>query len=183
MVTPDTSWYRFCQELGYHAEDHWDLDPALILFHQVLPALARGWREGGLPCNGLGIPDGVICLATAREAWTAAVATLQRDSGADPDDRAGNLLGACFSALPLRAVVFQDDPGRREDHVGTTVDDPLLGIFLHLGRSRKRMATLAKAAINATGGLRWSPWEPGGTWEAEGREFTPNLLGSGPRIV
>lgn len=164
MVTPEASWYRFCQELGYHAEDHWDLDPALILFHQVLPALARDWGEGALPFDELGLPAGVVCLATVREAWNGAVAALQRGPEA-------SLLGACFAALPLRAVVFQDDPGRRQDHVGTTVDDPLLGIFLHLGRSRQHRVTLAKAAINDTGGLRWSAWEPGGTWEAEGRAF------------
>ena len=138
MVTPAVGWYRLAQELGYHAEDHFDLDPALILFHQVLPVLARGWGEGGLPFNELGIPDGVVCLATVREAWNAAVAALKKELDADPKAQAAILLGACMAALPLRAVVFQDDPGRREDHVGTPVDDPLLGIFLHLGRSRKR---------------------------------------------
>jgi hypothetical protein len=171
MITPDVAWYRCAQELGYHAEDHWDLDPALILFHQVLPVLAQGWSEGGLPFNELGLPDGVVCLATVREAWKAAVAALKREPDEGPEAQPAILLGACFGALPLRAVVFQDDPGRRKDYLGTAVDDPLLGIFLHLGRSRKHRVTLAKAAINATGGLRWSPWEPGGAWEAEGREF------------
>ena len=63
MATPDVLWYRCAQELGYHAEDHWDLDPALILFHQALPLLAQGWGEGSLPFNELGVPDGVVCLA------------------------------------------------------------------------------------------------------------------------
>lgn len=167
LTGPDVAWYRLCRELGYQAEDHWDLDPALILFHQALPALARAWQEHPLPFDELGVPAGVICLATVRAAWEKGVAGLaeRADHPWDP------LLAACFRDLPLRAVVFHDDPGHREDYVGTAVDDPLLGVFLHFGRSRQSRVTLSKATLNGTGGLRWSPWEPGGAWQAKGREF------------
>jgi hypothetical protein len=167
MTTPELAWYQVCQELGYRAEEHWDLDPALILFQQALPALARGWREHGLPFNDLGIPDGVICLANVRAAW-------EKETKAPtptPDDEVETLVAACFAALPLRAVVFHDDPRRRKDFLGTALDDPLLGVFLQFGRSRANRATLAKGTINATGGLGWSPWELGGAWHEGGREF------------
>ena len=172
MTTPEAGWYQLCQDLGYRAGEHWDLDPALILFHQALPVLTRGWKEPALPLDDLGLPEGVVCLATVQAAWSKAVAGGREDPDGDPDRAAADLVAACFKALPLRAVVFHDDPGQREDHVGTALDDPLLGVFLHLGRSRRRRVTLAKATQNATGGLKWSAWEPGGDWTAEGREFT-----------
>ena len=168
---PERAWYHLCQELGYQAESHWDLDPALILFHQVLPSLARDWGEAVLPFNDLGIPEGVVCLATVRAAWAKAVEGLKKGLREDSNQQAANHVAACFDGLTLRAIVFHDDPGHREDLVGTEVDDPLLGVFLHFGQAREKRVTLAKGTLNATGGLRWSPWEPGGVWVLEGREF------------
>jgi len=170
-ATPALAWYQLCEDLGYRAEDHWDLDPALILFHQALPILAQGWEEPGLPRNDLGLPEGVVCLATVRAAWDKATQALPEDRDGDPAKDALNLVAACFKALPLRAVVFHDDPARRKDHVGTAMDAPLLGIFVQLGRGPQDRVTLAKATLNASGGQKWSPWEPGGAWRAEGREF------------
>ena len=171
LATPEGAWYHLCQELGYQADTHWDLDPALILFHQVLPALAREWGEDALPFNELGIPDGVTCLATVGAAWGKAVAAANRGLKEDPHGQAAHQVAACFEALALRAIVFHDDPGHREDLVGTEVDDPLLGIFLHFGQAPETRVTLAKGTLNATGGLKWSSWEPGGVWVLEGREF------------
>jgi len=165
QATPGVAWYQLCRDLGYQPEDHWDLDPALILFHQALPALVRDWREHALPYDDLGLPEGVVCLATVAAAWEGAVA------GLDRSDPGAQLAAACFQALPLRAVVFHDDPAPREDYVGTGVDEPLVGIFMQFGGSRESCVTLAKATVNGTGGLRWSPWEPGGDWAAEGREW------------
>ena len=164
MATPAEPWFRLCRETGYDPDTHWDLDPALILFSQAVPGLAWAWQEHPLPYGELGIPDGVVCLASVRAAWNRGVAALkERD---DLERR----VAACLRALPLRAVVFHDDPGRREDFVGTGVDDPLLGVFVHFGASRERRVTLSKATLNGTGGLRWSPWQAGGEWREEGRD-------------
>jgi hypothetical protein len=171
LPTPGLAWYQLCKELGYQAEQHWDLDPALILFHQALPILAQGWDEPGLPFTDLGLPEGVVCLATVRSAWNEATQALPVALDGDPDHEASNLVAACFKALPLRAVVFHDDPARRKDYVGTAVDAPLLGIFVHFGHAPQSRVTLAKATLNASGGQRWSPWQPGGAWREEGRDF------------
>jgi hypothetical protein len=171
LTTPTLAWYQLCNELGYQAEHHWDLDPALILFHQALPILTHGWDEPGLPFNDLGLPEGVVCLVTVRSAWDKATQALPEDLDGDPGKDAANLVAACFKALPLRAVVFHDDPARRKDYVGTAVDAPLLGIFVQFGHTPQSRVTLAKATLNASGGQRWSPWTPGGTWREEGRDF------------
>jgi len=165
MAAPAEPWFRVCREEGYEPERHWDLDPALILFRQVVPALAGNWREQPLPYGPLGVPEGVVCLASVQAAWNKGVALLpERDEGE-------RQVAACLRELPLRAVVFHDDPGRREDFLGTGVDDPLLGVFVHFGRSRDRRVTLSKATLNGTGGLRWSPWAAGGEWREEGRAW------------
>ena len=167
--TPGEPWFRLCRELGYDPEAHWDLDPALILFRQVIPELARDWREQPLPYGPSGVPEGVVCLASVQEVWNRAVARL-------PEQKEGErLVAACLRALPLRAVVFHDHPGHREDFVGTGVDDPLLGVYVHLGRSPAERVILSKATLNGTGGLRWSPWQAGGEWREEGRERTGTL--------
>jgi hypothetical protein len=165
QATPAEPWFRLCQELGYDPEVHWDLDPVQILFRQAVPALAWNWGDPPLPFLDLGLPEGVVGLATVRQAWEGAVASLlERNEGEAQ-------VAACLRALPLRAVVFHDDPGHREDFVGTGVDDPLLGVFVHFGRSRSRRVTLSKATLNGTGGLRWSPWQAGGEWREAGREW------------
>jgi len=172
MPTPGGAWFKACRELGYHPEAHWDLDPALILFRQVLPVLAEGWRENRLPFEGNGVPEDVVCLASVQAAWEAGVEAVGERMQGVPG---GQLVADCFDGLPLRAVVLHDDPARREDFVGTGVDEPLMGIFLHLGGSRSRRVTLAKASVVGTGGLRWCPWELGGDWTEDGREFHATL--------
>jgi len=172
MVMPAVGWFRLCRDQGYNPEAHWDLDPAMILFRQVVPALAGEWREHPLPFNEAGLPPGVVCLATVREAWEQGVAALgERLRG----HAVGERVAACLKRLPLRAVVFHDDPGRRRDFVGTGMDDPLLGVYLHLGASRATRVTVSKATLNATGGLRWSPWQAGGEWREDGREYHGTL--------
>ena len=170
--TAAAPWFRLCRDQGFDPEAHLDLDPVLILFRQVVPALARDWHDSPLPFEASGLPAGVVCLATVQAAWERAVATqLDRLKGTGT----GDLAASCLDGLPLRAVVFHDDPRRREDFVGTGVDDPLLGVFLHLGASRSRPVTLARATVVSTGGLRWSPWELGGDWVQDGREFRATL--------
>jgi hypothetical protein len=165
---PARAWYRLVRDQGFDPELHWDLDPALILFRQVVPLLARDWGEQPLPFNELGVPDGVVCLASVQYAWRRGVAHLEEQARGHP---AREQAAACLRDLPPRAVVFHDDPAHREDYVGTGMDEPLLGMFLRLGRERGHRITLAKATLDGTGGLRWSPWEPGGAWREEGREF------------
>ncbi|GEM_PF-431619 len=172
LPTAGAPWFKLCRELGYEPEAHWDLDPALILFRQAVPALARNLKENPLPFNGLGIPDGVTCLATVQAAWERGVDGLFERMRGEPG---GRQVAACFAGLPLRAVVFHDDPSKREDFVGHGVDDPLLGVYLHLGASRSRRVTLSRATLVGTGGLRWSPWELGGEWLEDGREFRATL--------
>jgi hypothetical protein len=169
MATPTAAWFHLCRDLGYDPERHWDLDPALILFRQVLPALAGGWQEHPLAEGWL--PEGVVCLATVQEAWAQGVAALAARAGPGAELEAAS----CLRNLPLRAVVFHDDPRPREDYVGTGLDEPLVGVFLHLGRDPAAGVTVSKATLNGTGGLRWSPWEPGGQWLEQGREFKATL--------
>ena len=165
LATPAEPWFRLCRDLGHDPEAHWDLDPALILFRQAVPALAWKWQEHPPPFLDLGIPEGVVCLATVPEAWDQGVARLPQRGPGEAQ------VAACLRALPLRAVVFHDAPGTREDFVGTGVDDPLLGVFVHFGRSRASRVTLSKATLNGTGGLRWSPWAAGGEWREAGRAW------------
>lgn len=172
QATTAFAWFRLCHDLGYDPRVHWDLDPALILFRQVVPVLARGWREHPLPFDGLGLPEGLVCLAHVQAAWDAGVDALCQRGHTSALDRQ---VAACFAGLPLRAVAFQDDPGRREDYPGAGVDTPLVGVYLHLGASRSRAVTLAKATVMGTGGMRWSPWELGGAWSEDGREFQSTL--------
>lgn len=171
QASPSGAWFKVCREMGYDPEVHWDLDPAIILFRQVVPALARDWRENPLPFNDLGLPEGVVCLASVQAAWETAVTGLFAKK-----DAPARQVAACFEGLPLRAVVFHDDPSRREDFVGTGVDEPLLGVYLHLGASRSRRVTLSKATVVATGGLKMSPWAMGGEWTEDGRDYRGTLL-------
>lgn len=170
MSSPDRPWFELCRELGYDPHLHWDWDPALILFRQVMPAMARDWHEHALPYNQLGIPDGVICLATLQEAFEARVQLLRRRVEQHPE-AAHQTVADCFTRLPLRAVIFHDDPQRRVDFVGNTVDEPYMGVFLYLGERRETAALISRATLHATGGMKWSPWLPGGDWVNGGREF------------
>ncbi len=170
MASPERAWFEVCRELGYDPHLHWDWDPTLILFRQVMPAMAREWHEHGLPFNQLGVPDGVICLATLQEAFEARVQLLRKRVGQHPNE-AHQAVVACFERLPLRAVIFHDDPQRRVDFVGNAVDEPYMGVFLHLGDRRETAALISRATLQATGGMKWSPWLPGGDWVNGGREF------------
>jgi hypothetical protein len=76
-----------------------------------------------------------------------------------------------FEWLPLRSVVFHDDPRRRVDYVGNTLDEPYLGIFLHLGTHRDHSVYVSRATLQGTGGSKWSPWLPGGDWGEGGRAW------------
>lgn len=170
MVSPERAWFELCRELGYDPRLHWDWDPALILFRQVLPAMAREWHEHTLPHNHLGVPEGVICLATLQEAFEARVHLLRKRAD-QHGDAAEQSVAECFERLPLRAAIFQDDPQRRVDFVGNAVDDPYMGVFLYLGERRETAALISRATLQATGGMKWSPWLPGGDWVNGGREF------------
>lgn len=167
MVSPGAPWVRLCQELGYDPEAHWDLDPALILFWQVLPALTQGWTENSLPYPKGGVPEGVVSLATVQAAWAQGVKAL-RERGGDP---VSFLVAECFEGLPLRSLTFHDDPRLRPDYVGNTLDEPYMGVFARLGRSQAQRVTLAKATLHATGGMKWSPWKIGGDWKEGEHDF------------
>jgi hypothetical protein len=166
-ATPGRPWFQLCQELGFEAEAHWDWDPALILFQQVIPALAQDWHEVELPYTDAGVPEGVLCLGTLRRTWNERVRLLHTH----PVVGADRLVADLFHRLPLRAVVLHDDPERRVDFVGNPMDTPYLGEFLHLGVDRARSVVVSRVTLQGTGGMRWSPWLPGGAWRGEGREF------------
>ncbi len=166
MTFPSAAWGRLCRDLGFDPERHWDLDAALILFRQVLPAMTEGWKEHVLPYDGLGVPEGVICLASVQEAWGRGVRSLRdRAKGT-----ASELVAECFERLPLRSLTFHDDPRDREDFVGNHLDEPFLGVFARLGSQSQRV-TLSKATLHAAGGMKWSPWQVGGDWKEGDREF------------
>lgn len=170
-ASPSQAWFLLCRELGYVPDQHWDWDPALILFQQVLPALARDWHEIPLPYGSDGVPDGVICLATLRRSLAERVAKLEHMNSSPTEA----LLAEMFKQLPLRAVILHDDPQRRVDYVGNSQDAPYMGEFLYLGERRESAAVLSKVTLASTGGMRWSPWLPGGNWNQEGREFAASM--------
>lgn len=169
-ASPSVAWFQVCRELGYDPEAHWDWDPALILFQQVIPALTKDWSELELPYTELGVPEGVICLATLREALSARASSL-----AAAHTEAERLAAETFVRLPLRAVVFHDDPERRVDFVGNPLDAPYMGVYLHLGPDREHEALISRVTLSSTGGMRWSPWLPGGEWTNSGREFAASM--------
>lgn len=165
MTAPNAAWFRLCQELGHNPEAHWDLDPSLILFHQVLPLLAQGWAENELPYEKGSCPEGVVCLGSVQAAWAVGVKSLRAD------DPAHRLVADCFERLPLRNLTFHDDPRQRPDYVGNTLDEPYLGVFARLGTSHLNRVTLSKATLHATGGMKWSPWKIGGDWREGEHDF------------
>jgi hypothetical protein len=78
-TAPARAWFEVCRELGYEPASHWDWDPALILFQQVVPALAADWHEPPLALNTLGLPEGVLSLAGLRQTFAEAVAGLRHE--------------------------------------------------------------------------------------------------------
>jgi hypothetical protein len=104
-AAPGRAWFEVCRELGYEPASHWDWDPALILFQQVVPALAADWHEPPMVLNAQGLPDGVLSLAGLRQTFAEAVAGLRRQRLGPVEAK----VVETFEWLPLRAVVFHDD--------------------------------------------------------------------------
>jgi hypothetical protein len=167
MDFPTAAWTRLCRDLGYDPEAHWDLDAALILFRQVLPEMVKTWQDQALPYTEAGVPEGALSLATLQAAWTKSAEAL-REKAKGP---AAELVARCFLSLPLRTLTFHDDPRRREDFVGNSLDEPYLGVFVRLGMTQASRVTLSKATLQGTGGMKWSAWRIGGDWREGVRDF------------
>ncbi|MDR3684798.1 MAG: hypothetical protein P4L11_13805 [Geothrix sp.] len=135
-AAPGRAWFDLCRELGYDPARHWDWDPALILFQQVVPALAADWHEPPMAFNALGLPEGVLSLAGLRQTFAEAVAAIRREQ-AGP---VGAKVAETFEWLPLRAVVFHDDAQLPLDFEGT---GPCGGVSLWLGIHPERPVILA----------------------------------------
>ena len=101
----DRAWFTLCRDLGYTPALHWDWDPALILFLQVVPALASDWHSPPLGLTPGGTPEGLPSLADLREAFADAVSGLH-ELGTGP---VRARVVETFEWLPLRAVVFHDE--------------------------------------------------------------------------
>ena len=129
-AAPAQAWFELCRELGYEPARHWDWDPALILFHQVVPALAVDWHEPPLSLNTHGLPDDVLSLAGLRQTFAEAVAGLRREH-----DPISAKVAETFEWLPLRAVVFHDDAQLPLDFEGT---GPCGRVSIWLGIHRDR---------------------------------------------
>lgn len=147
---PDRAWFDLCRELGYEPAHHWDWDPALILFQQVLPALAADWHEPPLDLDAQGLPVGVLSLAGLRQVFAEAVSDLRRGSLGP----VGAKVAETFEWLPLRAVVFHDDAQLPLDFEGA---GPCGRVSLWLGIHRDRAVALDGPAPGGTGQRRWVP--------------------------
>ncbi|HEX9082482.1 MAG TPA: hypothetical protein VF768_09390 [Holophagaceae bacterium] len=150
---PARPWFDLCRELGYEPTRHWDWDPALILFQQVVPALAAGWHEPPLALDAQGVPEGVICLASLRQAFAAAVARLRQRAAGPVADK----VAETFEWLPLRAVVFHDDGQQPLDFEGR--GSACSRVSLWLGIHRERAVLLLGEAVGEL--RRWRPALPG----------------------
>ncbi len=139
---PAPAWFDLCRELGYEPAHHWDWDPALILFQQVLPALAADWHEAPLALDAQGMPHGVLSLAGLRQDFAEAVARLRHDHPGPVE------------WLPLRAVVFQDDAQLPLDFEGT---GPCGRVSLWLGIHRERALVLQGRAPAGSRAPAWVP--------------------------
>jgi len=132
---PGRAWFDLCRELGYEPARNWDWDPALILFHQVVPALAADWHEPPLQLDAQGLPEGVFSLAGLRQTFAQAVAGLR---GQHPGP-IGAKVAETFEWLPLRAVVFHDDAQPPLDFEGT---GPYGRVSIWLGIHREHAVVL-----------------------------------------
>ena len=151
---PGKTWFDLCRELGYEPSRHWDWDPALILFQQVVPTLAAGWHEPPMIMDSQGVPEGVVCLATLRQAFAASVARLRQRSSGPVAEK----VAETFEWLPLRAVVFHDNGQQPLDFDG-------LGgccgrISLWLGIHRGKAVLLDGEAKVGQSVRRWFPRSP-----------------------
>jgi len=156
---PARAWFELCRELGYEPARHWDWDPTLILFHQVIPALAADWHEPPLPMGDQGLPPGVLSLATLRQAFAEAVAGLRRTHAGPVAAK----VAETFEWLPLRAVVFHDDAQLPLDFDGT---GPSGRVSLWLGIHRDRPVVIE--------GI--SPAPPSHRWLAEAPRNQPDAV-------
>lgn len=134
-AAPSRAWFDLCRELGYEPARHWDWDPTLILFHQVVPALAADWHEPPLALDAQGLPDGVLSLAGLRQTFAEAVAGLRQEHLGPVAAK----VAETFEWLPLRAVVFHDDAQLPLDFEGT---GPCGRVSLWLGIHRDRPVVL-----------------------------------------
>ncbi|MDP1831255.1 MAG: hypothetical protein Q8K67_04290 [Geothrix sp.] len=159
-AAPGRAWFDLCRELGYEPARHWDWDPALILFHQVVPALAADWHEPPMALDAQGLPDGVLSLAGLRQAFAEAVAGLRRDHLSP----VGAKVAETFEWLPLRAVVFHDDAQLPLDFEGT---GPCGRVSLWLGIHRDRPVVLEGQSPAGPGSRRWATEGLGGGPPAE----------------
>ena len=153
---PARAWFNLCRELGYEPTHHWDWDPTLILFHQVLPALAADWHEPPLRWDALGLPEGVLSLAGLRQIFAEAVAGLRRNHPGP----VGAKVVETFEWLPLRAVVFHDDAQPPLDFEGT---GPQGRVSLWLGIHRDHPLVL-EGQSPARPGQRWWVDEANPEW-------------------
>lgn len=149
-TAPGRAWFDLCRELGYEPAHHWDWDPALILFQQVVPALAADWHEPPLGLDAQGLPEGILSLAGLRQNFAEAVADLRRKSLGPVAAK----VAETFEWLPLRAVVFHDDAQLPLDFEGL---GPCGRASLWLGIHRER-AVVLEGSIPAGGHPhRWTP--------------------------
>lgn len=147
-AAPGNAWFDLCRELGYEPSRHWDWDPALILFQQVVPALAADWHEPPLPLNAQGLPEGVLSLAGLRQTFAEAVAGLRRELSGP----VGAKVAETFEWLPLRAVVFHDDAQLPLDFEGT---GPCGRVSLWLGVHRDHPVVLEGQSPATSVPRRW----------------------------
>ena len=145
---PERAWFELCRELGYEPARHWDWDPALILFQQVVPAMASDWHEPPLALTSQGVPEGVLSLAELRQTFAEAVAALRREFSGP----VGAKVVETFEWLPLRAVVFHDDVQLPLDFEGT---GPGGQVSLWLGIHHERPVVL-EGQSPAASGRRWT---------------------------
>jgi hypothetical protein len=136
-AAPGRPWFDLCRELGYEPARHWDWDPALILFQQVVPALSSDWHEPPIDFNNQGMPEGVLCLAGLRQTFAEAVSDLRRE----PLGPVAARVAETFEWLPLRAVVFHDDAQLPLDFEGT---GPCGRVSLWLGIHRDRPVVIER---------------------------------------
>lgn len=147
-AAPSGAWFDLCRELGYEPARHWDWDPALILFQQVVPALAADWHEPPMALNALGLPEGVLSLAGLRQTFAEAVAGLRREHLGP----VGAKVAETFEWLPLRAVVFHDDAQLPLDFEGT---GPCGRVSLWIGIHRDRSVLLEGRSPATSAPRRW----------------------------
>ena len=148
-TAPGGAWFDLCRELGYEPARDWDWDPALILFQQVVPALAADWHESPLAMNAQGLPDGVLSLAGLRQTFAEAVAGLRHERLGP----VGAKVAETFEWLPLRAVVFHDDAQLPLDFEGT---GPCGRVSLWLGIHRDRPVVLEGQSPASSVSRRWT---------------------------